>query len=94
MRPWKFVQKKVGKSDRDNASEEASEDDPEDERHTFVMITGSLHEREDTVYCPKDKHPDMGMRKKGRNKWKADRKVDEAKRRRAKAIRLTKTAAT
>jgi hypothetical protein len=35
----------------------------------------------------------MGMRKKGRNKWKAQRKVDEAKRRRAKAIRFGKAAA-
>lgn len=34
----------------------------------------------------------MGMRKKGRNVWKAQRKVDEAKRRKAKAIRFTKSA--
>ncbi len=33
------------------------------------------------------------MRKKGRNKWKAERKVDEAKRRKQKARRLTKLAA-
>ena len=35
----------------------------------------------------------MGMRKKTRNIWKADRKVNASKIRKAKAIRLTKTAA-
>ena len=34
----------------------------------------------------------MGMRKKIRTKWKAQRKVDEAKRRKAKAIRHVKAA--
>lgn len=32
----------------------------------------------------------MGMRKKIRNKWKAQRKVDEAVRRKAKAKRCAK----
>jgi hypothetical protein len=32
----------------------------------------------------------MGMRKKVRNKWKAQRKVDAVKIRKAKAIRLSK----
>ncbi len=32
----------------------------------------------------------MGIRKKVRTQWKAQRKVDEAKRRRAKAIRAVK----
>jgi len=36
---------------------------------------------------------DMGMRKKSRTIWKAKRKVDEGKIRKAKAIRLTKAAA-
>lgn len=36
----------------------------------------------------------MGMRKKIRTKWKADRKVNIADRRKAKAKRLTKAAAT
>lgn len=35
----------------------------------------------------------MGIRKKVRNAWKADRKVNIAARRKAKAIRLTKAAA-
>lgn len=35
----------------------------------------------------------MGMRKKIRNMWKAQRKVDIGKRRKQKAIRLTKAAA-
>lgn len=35
----------------------------------------------------------MGMRKKIRNVWKADRKVNIAARRKAKAIRLVKAAA-
>lgn len=35
----------------------------------------------------------MGMRKKIRNVWKAERKVNLADQRRAKAIRLTKAAA-
>lgn len=34
----------------------------------------------------------MGYRKKNRTKWKADRKVQAAKIRKAKAIRLTKAA--
>jgi hypothetical protein len=34
----------------------------------------------------------MGMRKKTRNMWKAARKVNIATRRRAKAIRLAKSA--
>lgn len=35
----------------------------------------------------------MGMRKKIRTQWKADRKVQKAAQRRTKAIRLTKAAA-
>lgn len=35
----------------------------------------------------------MGMRKKIRNVWKADRKVNIASRRKAKAIRLVKATA-
>jgi len=34
----------------------------------------------------------MGMRKKSRNMWKAQRKVDASKIRKAKAIRFTKAA--
>ena len=35
----------------------------------------------------------MGMRKKGRTVWKEDRKIEEVKRRKQKAIRLTKATA-
>jgi len=35
----------------------------------------------------------MGMRKIGRNKWKANRKVEKAGRRKNKAIRFRKAAA-
>jgi len=36
----------------------------------------------------------MGIRKKVRTKWKAQRKIDEAKRRKNRAIRLKKTSQT
>ncbi|KKR86947.1 MAG: hypothetical protein UU48_C0006G0040 [Candidatus Uhrbacteria bacterium GW2011_GWF2_41_16] len=36
----------------------------------------------------------MGMRKKGRTQWKLDRKVEEAKRRKQKAIRFVKAKAS